>query len=83
MTIGGTHTMAKRRKAAKKAARKPASKPARRAKSGKDGDNTVNALAILVVIVIALAGGYLYQQNSKPAGVTINASPAGISIEKK
>ena len=75
----------KRRSAPKRAKRMtaaPASRPAsaRSAKSaGYSPDTIVNALAILLVIIIALAAGYLYQSNT-----SVGASPpAAAQMEKK
>ncbi len=79
--------MAKRRKTAAKTAAKPATKAVAQSQPAKPSapnpDVTVQALAILVVIVIVLAGGYLYNQNAKPAGAPLDITPAAHSTDKK
>ncbi len=64
------------------AAHKPAPQSPAKA-GGRNPDVTVQALAIAVVIVIALTGGYLYNQNAKPAGAALEAAPATQSADKK
>jgi hypothetical protein len=78
----GGHDMAKKRKgAAKKSARKSSWKPAKA--SGYSADTTVNALVILVVIILAIAGTYMYLQKAKAEPALIAVSPAVVSIAPK
>ena len=72
--------MAKKRKAARKPAKRSATK---RGSSKRSGDDTVNALVILVVIVLVLAGCYLYFQKAKADPVQLGMSPAAITLEHK
>jgi hypothetical protein len=81
----------KTRKAAAKPARKTkakttaksARKPAhvRQNMRRRDPDMAVNALIMMVLIMIALASGYLYLHN-QPGGAAM-AQPAAIAMEKK
>jgi hypothetical protein len=68
-------------KAARKPAmaRKPASMPGKMRR--RDPDTAVNALIMMVLIMIALASGYLYLHN-QPGGAAM-AQPAAIAMEKK
>lgn len=60
-------------------ARKPASMPGKIRRH--DPDMTVNALVLMVLIMIALASGYLYLHN-QPGGAAM-AQPAAIAMENK